>query len=59
MNSDKADYNRPRRPAPDTVSYLRSLPLDLEVAVAEIKNFQVTETNDVELLFPSTLAAAL
>jgi len=31
------DYNRPRRPNPDTISYLRSLPLEEKSALEEIK----------------------
>lgn len=69
MATENADYNRPRRPASDTVSYLRSLPLDLEVALDEIKAFQgegLSTEKSAEhgskfpfVKYPPTLAAAL
>jgi Pumilio-family RNA binding repeat len=45
MAENKADYNRPRRPAPDTISYLRSLPLDLEQAHSEIQSFRSSSSS--------------
>lgn len=68
-NTNDSEYNRPRRPAPDTISYLRSLPLDLDVAQLEIESFvaveatttttATAENNSSSIEFPSTLAAAL
>lgn len=49
------DYNRPRRPNPETVSYLKSLPLALGPARDEISKFIVKEEEE----FPSLLAASL
>ena len=33
------EYNRPRRPSPDTLSYLRSLPLEERVSDEEVKTY--------------------
>ena len=55
------DYARPRRPDPETVTYLRSLPLDLKVATEEISQFlQQNESNqkEEEEEFPQSFAAA-
>jgi len=54
----QGDYNRPRRPNPDTISYLRSLPLDLKFAEEEVTTF-LAETTEQETDFPQSLAAAL
>ena len=50
-------YNRPRRPNPDTIMYLRSLPLDVEAAKTEVSSF--LETGEVSEDFPQSLGAAL
>lgn len=49
------DYNRPRRPNPETISYLKSLPLALGPARGEISKFLAKEEEE----FPSLLAASL
>jgi hypothetical protein len=49
------DYNRPRRPNPETVAYLKSLPLSLIPAKEEISKFLDQSDNE----FPSLLAASL
>lgn len=51
-----SDYNRPRRPNPDTISYLRSLPLDVHVATEEVNAF-LSQKGSLE--FPSSFVAAL
>ena len=51
------DYNRPRRPNPETISYLKSLPLSLGPAKEEITKF--LEQSEAEADFPSLLAASL
>jgi nucleolar protein 9 len=69
------EHQRPRRPNTDTITYLRSLPLDVTVATEEITNFLsgktpvvVTEGDDADAAagatseppeYPSTLIAAL
>ncbi|GAX14327.1 hypothetical protein FisN_1Hh527 [Fistulifera solaris] len=58
MKGNESDYNRPRRPNPDTVSYLRSLPLDVQVATEEVNAFLAKE-QDGSQEFPSGFAAAL
>mmetsp|Transcript_55 Transcript_55/g.87 ORF Transcript_55/g.87 Transcript_55/m.87 type:complete len:754 (-) Transcript_55:49-2310(-) len=50
---DSGDYERPRRPDTDTISYLRGLPLDVDQGKQEISSFL---ENGGE--FPQTLAAA-
>ena len=50
---ESGDYSRPRRPETDTISYLRSLPLDVDQAKQEITAF----LNDGGE-FPQILAAA-
>ena len=62
------DFARPRRPNVDTIAYLKSLPLDIEVAHGEISNFcndqlehnasKAAETSS-SMEFPSALGAAL
>jgi len=72
---DGTDYNRPRRPNADTITYLKSLPFDERVAHSEIdayiqyqKQLQLAESTnnsseqDLELEeveFPQILSAAL
>jgi Pumilio-family RNA binding repeat len=69
----KEEYHRPRRPDPDTIHYLRSLPLEEAVAHDEIQAFLQhqqqqqqqqgkEDENDVEeemIEYPSSLAACL
>lgn len=50
------DYERPRRPNPDTISYLISLPLDVHASQEEISAFL---KNPESTEFPQSLAAAL
>lgn len=57
QNNGGGDYERPRRPNPETVAYLKSLPLDSRAAKEEISAFLSSDDNDAE--FPSFLAAAL
>jgi len=63
------EYHRPRRPNTDTISYLKSLPLDLTVAQQEIDAFLASRTTgsaaaatgdtaSTTVEFPQTLAAA-
>ena len=64
---DGTDYNRPRRPNADTLTYLKSLPFDERVAHDEIDDYinyqkQVTEQPDAEIEeveYPQALSAAL
>mmetsp|Transcript_54567 Transcript_54567/g.59209 ORF Transcript_54567/g.59209 Transcript_54567/m.59209 type:complete len:444 (-) Transcript_54567:2421-3752(-) len=74
-NNDNGTHNhhRPRRPSSDTIAYLRGLPLDSEVAHAEVTRFFTAsslsnqeeerddhddeDSNDME--FPQSVAAAL
>jgi hypothetical protein len=58
MKGHETDYNRPRRPNPDTISYLRSLPLDVQVATEEVSAFLAQEQEGSQE-FPSSFAAAL
>ena len=63
------DYNRPRRPNPDTLSYLKSLPFDERIAQEEIaayieyqKKIQQEEQTDdgfEEVEYPQMLSAAV
>jgi nucleolar protein 9 len=53
----QGDYNRPRRPNPDTISYLRSLPLDVQVSNDEVAAFLSSTEQDPE--YPQSLSAAL
>ena len=50
------DYNRPRRPNPDTIAYLRSLPLEVKESEAEVSHFLSTVE---QLDYPQSLSAAL
>jgi len=53
-------YNRPRRPNPDTITYLRGLPLDVESARMEISTFLLDGgDNNNSQEFPQSLEAAL
>jgi len=56
-----ADCRRPRRPAPETVAYIRSLPLDRDAALQEIQAFCLARDNHEasSAAFPAMLAAAL
>jgi hypothetical protein len=70
---EDTDYNRPRRPNPDTLTYLKSLPFDERIAHQEISsylNYQkkikqegYTEENleefEEEVEYPQILSAAL
>ena len=61
LHSAGAECHRPRRPAPDTVAYLRSLPLDRDAALQEIQAFCLARDNHEasSAEFPAILAAAL
>ena len=51
------DYHRPRRPSPETIRYLRSLPLELTTSLEEIRAFlDSSEEQPVE--YPAALTAA-
>ena len=52
-----SDYHRPRRPSPETIRYLRSLPLELNSSLDEIRSFLNSDDTSVE--YPSVLSAAL
>ena len=52
-----SSYNRPRRPNPDTITYLRSLPLDVDAATTEVASF--LQASGVSEDFPQSLGAAL
>lgn len=64
--SEEQEYGRPRRPKPDTVSYINGLPLDETVAaqqakeyVAYYQNNESTDDNDIEPPeYPPMLSAA-
>ena len=67
-NDNNTGYHRPRRPTSETISYLRGLPLNVELAQQEIDDFiNNTNTNtntpepesESELDFPQQLTAAL
>jgi Pumilio-family RNA binding repeat len=58
------EYNRPRRPDTDTITYLRGLPLDLKTSTEEIKAFLDGGDGNGEgtattTEYPQSLAAAL
>lgn len=56
----QGDYNRPRRPNPDTIAYLRSLPLDVRTSEEELSKFlSPTEQSDSAAEYPQSLSAAL
>ncbi len=58
-------YHRPRRPASETIAYLRGLPLDIDSAHQEVTHFLSGANNnnndddDDDDFFPQSLAAAL
>jgi nucleolar protein 9 len=56
--SDQGKCHRPRRPSPDTLLYLKSLPLDA-FDNEEIMQFLCDETSGNEMEFPPVLAASL
>ncbi len=66
---ENTDYNRPRRPSPDTLTYLKSLPFDERNAELEISSYLVyknkieqnvhSEENLEEAEYPQMLSAAL
>jgi hypothetical protein len=60
-NDDRrvGDYNRPRRPNPDTIAYLRSLPLEVEASEEEISQFLASEDQLDPSDYPQCLSAAL
>lgn len=60
-------YHRPRRPASETITYLRGLPLDIDSAHQEVAYFLSKSSNSEEIgdhdededdFFPQSLAAA-
>lgn len=58
------EYQRPRRPNPDTFAYLKSLPLDVTAATDEIHHFLSAQADDTNnnsnnTEYPQTFAAAL
>mmetsp|Transcript_20296 Transcript_20296/g.30524 ORF Transcript_20296/g.30524 Transcript_20296/m.30524 type:complete len:712 (+) Transcript_20296:50-2185(+) len=55
MDNNDNDYQRPRRPNPETIAYLKSLPLAVELANDEITRFINQESSE----YPSLLAASL
>ena len=56
----QGDYNRPRRPNPDTIAYLRSLPLDVKTSEEELSHFLSRNEEQSEALeYPQSLSAAL
>ena len=64
---DATEYNRPRKPNADTLSYLKSLPFDERTAETEIQsyiNYKTSENKEEEdekeeVEYPQTLSAAL
>jgi hypothetical protein len=54
-DGEDAGCNRPRRPNPDTIAYLRGLPLEVQSSTAEISSF-LSSVEDIE--FPNSLAAS-
>jgi hypothetical protein len=60
-NGDRrvGDYNRPRRPNPDTIAYLRSLPLEVKASEEEISHFLASEDQLDPSEYPQSLSAAL
>ena len=70
-DSTSSGYHRPRRPANDTIAYLRGLPLDIDSAHREVSSFlstaggedkgerdDNTNEDDSDDYFPQSLAAA-
>jgi hypothetical protein len=60
-NGDRrvGDYNRPRRPNPDTIAYLRSLPLEVKTSEEEISQFLASGEQLDPSDYPQSLSAAL
>ncbi|KAG7370206.1 Pumilio-family RNA binding repeat protein [Nitzschia inconspicua] len=59
MTSSFAGYHRPRRPAVETISYLRGLPLNVDQSQQEIQTYRsMQKGNDAYDDFPQNLAAA-
>ena len=68
---ENSDYQRPRRPSEETLSYIKSLPLDVKISGEEIERFLATKhnsksshdktavTGEDEDHFPQLFAAAL
>ena len=57
---DSTSYHRPRRPNPETIAYLRGLPLDVKVSTTEITSFiEACTKNRHGAEFPQSLAATL
>ena len=58
QNDDGGGYNRPRRPEPETISYLKSLPLqDVSAAHKEVDAFLLDTNSSNE--YPQSFAAAI
>ena len=60
-SNDEGGYNRPRRPNPETINYLRGLPLGVDAAKSELASFLSKENDSSKEPeeFPQSLAAAL
>ena len=64
---ENSDYQRPRRPSEETLSYIKSLPLDLKISGEEIERFLAAKSksnkkndeDDDDDHFPQLFAAAL
>lgn len=57
-NFSDQEYNRPRRPNPDTVQYLSSLPLDLRAAEEELNASVLAQDSNQGYDEPQMIAAA-
>lgn len=61
---NSSGYHRPRRPASETIAYLRGLPLDIDSAHQEVTQFlskgdtNYNNSDDDDDFFPQSLAAA-
>jgi len=55
MSDRNNEYERPRRPNPDTISYLKSLPFSIDIANEQISEFLNHDSSE----FPSLLGAAM
>ncbi len=64
QDSTSTGYHRPRRPASETIAYLRGLPLDIDSAHQEVTRFlskgssRQEDHDEDEDFFPQSLAAA-
>lgn len=63
-NGDRrvGDFNRPRRPNPDTVAYLRSLPIELKASDDEVSHYLLGKeqgSDEENPEYPQILGAAL